>query len=138
AYARHIARGRWTSTVLSLKKHMEAHVEELLHSALDSYKASLSAMGKYGTQAYPQLGQELQQSLSSLQEHLGSSATAAGIAQTQLQVEEQLQQWSARASEYFKHKAEEIKEIMVILARTAQTVSDRDQRYTSQFSEFTT
>ena len=51
---------------------------------------------------------------------------------------ELLLQWGGRSEEYFKAKAKEVKELLIVLAHTAQSLGDRDQRYNSQFSEFTT
>ena len=53
-------------------------------------------------------------------------------------MEAELQQWGDRSAEYYKRKTEEFKEIMMIMARTAEAVGDRDQRYSKQFTEFTT
>jgi diguanylate cyclase (GGDEF)-like protein len=117
---------------------MDSQVEDLLRSALDAYRGALSAIGKYGAQAYPQLGQDLQQSLLSLQEHLCSEATPSQIEQTEKQVESQLSQWSTKTSEHLKLKTAEAKEIMVILAQTAQSLSERDQRYAKKFNDLTT
>src|SRR5579871_555620 len=116
----------------------QGQAEDLLRSALDSYRASLAAMGKCGTQAYPQIGRDLQESLQSLQQRLRTDASPAAICATGKNVEDQLEQWSKRAAEYFRLKAAEVKEIMVVLARTAETLSERDQRYGNQFSEITT
>jgi len=124
--------------VISLKKHMDNQLEELLRSALEGYRAAVAAMGKYGAQAYPHLGQELQQSLVSLQAQLCADATPSLIQQTEQQVENQLQQWSTRTSEHLKLKTAEAKEIMVILAQTAQSLSERDQRYAKKFFDLTT
>jgi diguanylate cyclase (GGDEF)-like protein len=52
-------------------------------------------------------------------------------------VEEQLQQWGGQSSEYFKAKANEVKELLILLARTAQSLGERDHRYTNQFTQFT-
>jgi diguanylate cyclase (GGDEF)-like protein len=117
---------------------MDSHLDELLRSALDAYRASLAAIAKYGAQAYPQLGQDLQQSLLSLQERLCADATPALLQQTEHQVENQLLEWSTRTSEHLKLKTAEAKEIMLILARTAQAVNERDQRYAKRFTELTT
>jgi diguanylate cyclase (GGDEF)-like protein len=116
---------------------MDAQVEDLLRSTLDSYRTALKAMGKCGVQAYPEIGQDLQQSMASLQAHLQADTTPGAILDTGKNVEDQLEQWSLRAAEYFKHKAAEAKEIMVVLARTAQAVSERDQRYGGQFHDIT-
>jgi diguanylate cyclase (GGDEF)-like protein len=124
--------------VISLKKHMDSQLEELLRSSLEAYRAALAAIGKYGAQAYPQLGQDLQQSLLSLQEHLCADATPSMIQQTEQQVETHLSQWSTRTTEHLKLKTAEAKEIMLILARTAQSLSERDQRYAKRFNDLTT
>jgi GGDEF domain-containing protein len=53
-------------------------------------------------------------------------------------VEEQLQQWGGRTAEYFKAKTNDVKELLLALAGTAESMGERDQRYTKEFSEFTT
>ena len=117
---------------------MDSQLEELQRSSLEAYRAALAAIGKYGAQAYPQLGQDLQQSLLSLQEHLCADATPSMIQQTEQQVETHLSQWSTRTTEHLKLKTAEAKEIMLILARTAQSLSERDQRYAKRFTDLTT
>ena len=50
-------------------------------------------------------------------------------------MEEQLRKWGENTSEYFQQTAHEVKEIMLIVAQTAQAVGERDQRYARQFGE---
>jgi diguanylate cyclase (GGDEF)-like protein len=94
-------------------------------------------MGDCGVQVCPHLGQNLQQSLFSLQERLSSEATPESVRKTGQCVEVELEQWSGRAAAYFKEKANEVKEIMMAVARTAEAVGERDLRYTRQFNDFT-
>src|SRR5690242_1136264 len=115
---------------------MDRQIEQLFESTMDSYRAALVAMGKCGVQACPPLGEDLQLSLWSLQERLAADATPTVLTDTEQQVGQELQQFGQRASEYYKQKANEVREIMTIMARTAQAISDRDQRYVSQFNEF--
>jgi len=122
--------------VISLKKYMEMRVEELLRSTLDSYRAALAAMGNCGTQACPHLGDGMQQSLLNLRERLSPGATPEEVTRTEQQVEKELEQWGEQASRYFEQKTSELREIVMIMARTAQEVGERDQRYARQFNEF--
>ncbi len=136
--------------MISLKKYLDmentppapAEVQEpsseLLLATLKSYRAALQAMGKSGAQACPGVGSDLQQALAKLEPGLSGNPTPAIVLQTEAMVEELLQQWGGRSEDYFKAKAKEVKELLIVLAHTAQSVGDRDQRYTNQFSEFTT
>lgn len=119
-----------------MKKYMEGNHDELLLSALSSYRTALTAVGNFGVQACPQLGREIQQSLLNLQENLSAQATSALVADTGRRVEEDLRQWGEQAADYFKQKAHEVKDLMMVVARMAEAVGDRDQRYASQFNDF--
>jgi diguanylate cyclase (GGDEF)-like protein len=122
--------------VSSLKKHLDSDRNELLISALDSYRATLVAMGNSGAQACPHLGTDMQQSLLSLQNQVSTDATPELVAETQQRVEEELRRWGDSAAEYFKSKAAEVRELMMVLARMAEAVGERDYKYNRQFSDF--
>jgi len=134
--------------MISLKKYLDMAVEgaaaiepetnEPLFSILESYRAALRAIGHSGFRACPAVGSELQQNLTALQNSLSGKVTPKLVKETEKQVEEQLQQWEGRTSEYFKAKANEVKELLIVLARTAESVGERDQRYAGHFSQFTT
>jgi hypothetical protein len=50
--------------------------------------------------------------------------------------EGEINQWGCGAADHFKQRASEVKEILMILARTRGTDRERDQRYSRQFQEF--
>jgi diguanylate cyclase (GGDEF)-like protein len=52
---------------------------------------------------------------------------------TQAQVEGALRCWGTATAEYLDSKADEVKELLIMLARTAESVGERDQHYVSQF-----
>ncbi len=120
-----------------LNKHREASPAELLTLTLDSYRSALAAMGNCGAQACPTLGPDLQRSLLVLAESLSKKLTPPVVTETEVHVEEQLQLWGAQTADYFKERAGDVKEILMLLAHAAESTAERDQRYTSQFSEFT-
>lgn len=134
--------------MISIKKYLdqdtngankcrEAGPDELLTLTLDSYRSALAAMGSCGLQACPALGPDLQRGLMGLTERLSGNVTSPVMKETEERIEEQLQQWGGRAAEYFRARASEVKEILMILAHAAESVAERDQKYTSQFGEFT-
>jgi diguanylate cyclase len=110
---------------------------ELLAAIVGCFQSALLAMGKSGTQACPGVSSDLQQKLADLGNQISDDLTPAGVKKTEKQVEEQLQQWGGQSSEYFKAKANEVKELLILLARTAQSLGERDHRYTNQFTQFT-
>jgi diguanylate cyclase (GGDEF)-like protein len=134
--------------VISLKKYLdmeiherpttEADPAEMLPAVLESYRSALLAMGKSGVQACPVIGYDLQENLKTLERRLAGDIAPPLVQETDRQVSDELQQWGERSAEYFKSKAAEIKELLIVLARTAESVGARDQSYAGHFSQFTT
>ena len=124
--------------VISLKKLIDSNAEELFRETLRAYRAALEAMGASGVQACPPLGTQLQVGLSNLERQLAEEATARRVEETEERAEAELQKWGEQSAEYYRRKTEEFKEIMMIMARTAEAAGERDQRYSKRFTEFTT
>jgi len=134
--------------VISIKKYLDLNEsqlnklrppapEELANSMLVAYRAVLGAMGNCGVRACPTLGTPLQKSLMHLAESLAKTVTPPLVKETEGQVEQQLEEWGEHTAEYLRERAGDVKEILMTLARAAESVAERDKRYTSQFSEFT-
>jgi diguanylate cyclase (GGDEF)-like protein len=133
--------------LISLKRYRDMKVDETgsnqpgeneqLSAIRECYRSALLAMGKSATQACPGVVSDLQQQLADLGKQLSSDLTPARVRKTEERVEKQLEQWGGQSAEYFKAKAHEIKELLIVLARTAQSLGDRDQRYVNQFTQFT-
>jgi diguanylate cyclase (GGDEF)-like protein len=122
-----------------LKRHEGKHPEldKLSAILLDCYRSALLAMGEGGVRACPAVGSNLQQSLATLEHQLTAKVTTSLMAATEAQVEQELQQWGEHSAEYLKAKATEVKELLLMLARTAESIGERDQRYTSHFNKIT-
>lgn len=116
---------------------METELESLLDAALRSYHATVGDMAKYMLQAYPPLGYQLQTSLLECQEGLKQSASTRPISETEKEIRCQLQQWSQAVSSHFKRKADEVKEIILLVARSAQSAGERDERYVQHMNQLT-
>jgi diguanylate cyclase (GGDEF)-like protein len=129
------------ATVISLKKYLdmdpasERAANELLALALQSYRSLLLAMAKSGVRACPPVGADLEKNLTNLGNRLSDEITPDLLSKTENLAEEQLEQWAGRNAEYFRSKANEVKELLVVMARTAESIVERDQRYASQFTQ---
>ena len=133
--------------MISLKKYLdretdqpvtsEADPGELLVATLKSYRSALLAIGESGVRASPAVGSELQHNLAGLESRLGGNLTPVLFEEAERQVEEHLQQWAGHTADHFKTKANEVRELLIVLARTAESLGERDQRYANHFSQFT-
>ncbi len=79
----------------------------------------------------------MRQNLLLLQAALAVESPPILLQETGQKVEAELTQWGCGAADYFKQRAAEVKELMMVLARTAELTGERDQRYSRQFQEFT-
>lgn len=51
--------------------------------------------------------------------------------------EKYIKEWSQETSNYYKQKTAEVKELLMVVAATAESVSDRDHHYASEFDGLT-
>ena len=123
--------------MISIKKYMDAR-DSLPAHVVASYRGLLGAMGESGSQACPQLGLDLQASLMQLQARLAAGMTPVDFTASGAAAETELRLWGSRTAEYYKQKTAEVKELMMVLARTVDSVGERDQRYAGQFSALST
>jgi len=123
--------------MISIMKLIERAETQRFHATLDSYRSVLNAIGESGVQACPPLGSTLRQNLLRLQAALSADSTPDLLHQTSQKVEAEITQWGCGAADYSRQRAGEVKELMMILAHTAELTGERDQRYSRQFQEFT-
>ena len=123
--------------MISIKKLIERSGEELFRETLNSYRAALNAIGESGVQACPPVGSTLRQNLLRLEAAIATTSNASLLQETGQKVEAEIAQWGSGAADYFKERAGEVKELMLILARAAELTGERDRRYSHQFQEFT-
>ena len=137
--------------MISLKKYLDMEISEvpaeevraeegsneLLHASLESYRGALQSMGENGARACPPVGSDLQLSMRKLAGSLVGELTPASLAETGNEAGKELQLWGDRAVEYLNAKTAEIKELLIVLARTAESVGERDHQYADHFNQFT-
>jgi diguanylate cyclase (GGDEF)-like protein len=119
------------------KKHSTPDAKEVLPVAIAAFRSALLGMGNCTLDVCPALGKELQQSLGKLEENLSIDITREAVEATGKNVQEQLQDWGKRTTRHFQQRTDEIKEILIVMARTAEAVGERDQRCAIQINEVT-
>ena len=133
--------------MISLKKYLDMEIQErrvqpdtaeLLPAAIQSYHSTLVAAGMAGARACSAVSSDLRLALQKLAEGLEGELTNELLAQTGAQASQELQGWADRTVEYFNAKTAEVKELLLVLARTSASVGERDHQYTQHFQQFTT
>jgi diguanylate cyclase (GGDEF)-like protein len=110
----------------------------LLPMAVAAYRSALVEMGNCGLDACPALGEELKQGLCRLGDGLCAEISSEAVEKTETGVREQLQNWGRRTAQHYQQKTSEVKNILLVLAHTAESVGERDQRCAWQITEVTT
>lgn len=135
--------------MISLKRYLDAD-SPVVPSDLDNesrktadalseaYRSALCEMGNCCLDACPQLGPDLKRSLTDLQEHLAKDRNAQAAIQSQGIVSTQLREWGRLTARHYQKKAQEVKDILLVMARTAESVGARDDRCAEQMNEVTT
>jgi diguanylate cyclase len=133
--------------MISIKRYLDSHVPEapaaepetdsLSAATIECYRAALLTVGKVAVQVSPGLGEDLETNLRGLERRLSVGYTAESVKRTEQQVEGQLNEWGTRTSGHFKAQADEVKELLVALAKTAESAVSRDQGYSTKFSDLT-
>lgn len=135
--------------MISIKKYLDMDGRErpaeapapsgdLLSTSLDAYRGVLQSMGDNAARTCAVFGAELQQNLAALIDGITPQATPESLTKTNQEATTQLQKWGDRGVEYLNKKTAEIKELLIVLARTAASVGERDQQYAGHFNQLTT
>jgi diguanylate cyclase (GGDEF)-like protein len=133
--------------MISLKKYLDMQATgslaeeptdaDLFPTTFECYRALLCALGKTATHISPAYGADLESNLQKLENRVSTNISSESIRQVEQQAEVQVQEWGARIADHLKAKADEVREVLVALAKTAESVGNRDQSYSNQFKAVT-
>ena len=115
----------------------EKALANLLALAVAAYRSALREMGACSIDACPALGQGLKKSLGKLEEKLSTDIRSETLEASQTGAQGQLQDWGRRTAAHYRQKTAEVKDLLIVMARTAESVGERDQRCAGQLNEVT-
>jgi diguanylate cyclase (GGDEF)-like protein len=135
--------------MISLKKYLDSNESDLpkvirqdprevLPAAINAYRSALVEMGSCSTDACPALGNDLKRELGLLEVGLAGVMNRELVETTQNSVQEQLQDWGRRTAAHYRQTTGEVKDLLLVMARAAEAVGERDQRCASQLNCVTT
>ena len=110
---------------------------ELLAALLDAYRAALLHVGRCGHEACPACGSSLRQSVSTLERRMAGDISTSAVEEVASELAGQLSRWAEFTAEHLRGKAREVKDLLMVLARTAESLGERDQRYATQLNQLT-
>jgi diguanylate cyclase (GGDEF)-like protein len=125
----------------SAKTRVDEPEEDCPRSAwialLSAYRSALAEMGECGANACPDLASELKSGLRRLDEDIGDHPGLPSITTTREALRELLQAWGDKTAVYYQQKAGEVKDLLLVMARTAESLGHKDDRYTQQLDSVT-
>ena len=119
------------------KREAEAGEAGTLAQAVTAYQSALREMGNCSLDACPAMGVRLQLGLSEIDEQLANDSSRASLEAAQAEVGVRLQQWGRDTAGHYRKKTDEVKDMLLMMAKTAESVGERDKRCGAQISEVT-
>jgi diguanylate cyclase (GGDEF)-like protein len=98
------------------------------------YRSLLSVLGRSAAQDGSPHGRELEASLKGIDRRMAEVSFPELSSEAATEVETHVNKWGSNLAEDANAKADELRELLIALAKTAESVQSRDQSYTSQFT----
>jgi diguanylate cyclase (GGDEF)-like protein len=133
--------------MISLKKYLDlpsdsegmkaSEEPELLKVAITEYGATLEAVGNCCAKACPVTVDALNQELVKARCGLSVSMESERLVEAARRAREQLNEWGRATERHYHEKADEVKELLLAMARAAESVSARDTQCAEQMNGIT-
>jgi len=133
--------------MISLKRYLDlpassegpdaTEERDLLNVAIEEYIATLEAAGNSCEEACPVTVDALNQGLGEMRRGLSISMDPEKLVKVGDRAREQFIEWGHATAKHYQDKANEVKELLLAMARTAESVGARDARCAGQMNEVT-
>jgi len=132
--------------VISLKRYLDSErgdgsaVESGLEPfslLLSAYRALLLNVGECSANVCANLSTELKSNLARIAEDLAKQPDPAGIASTRKEVDRLLEAWGRDTARHYLDRAEEVKDLLLVMTRTAESLVVKDDRFAHQLEAVT-
>jgi diguanylate cyclase (GGDEF)-like protein len=128
--------------MISLKRYLDAESsskqsgpgqKEGCLKLLSAYRSGLFEMAECGANTCPSHGAELKRAIVRIDAMIGEHPDAVEVAEAKKAVSDLLQGWGKKAAQHYSQKAREVKDLLLVMARTAESLGHKDERYAHQF-----
>src|SRR5665213_3125242 len=126
-----------TAGMISLRKHIDGYRDPIGMPALNAFRSSLTAMAQCGLRAIPPLGTDLSRKLIEIDGGLDYPTTPDALSSASRRMAEELSLWADLALHQHDENTREMQEIVGTLERAADSVTQRDEKYSHQIGELT-
>ncbi len=134
--------------MISLKRYLDSSDQgheaeakpaerDLLAAVIGAYGSALLEMGNCSLVACPGVGDGLKRRLGDCKSDLSAGVNCEALTASDVGARDALRLWGREAARHFQQKACEVKDLLLAMARTAESVSARDQRSAGQMSAVT-
>jgi len=110
---------------------------DLLSLCLEAYRTALSGIGRASVDACPAVGSAFAKTLAAIEESVAANPSPEAVAAADSNVQTEVENWGRATARHYRQKAAEVKEILLAMARTAESVGDRDYRCALQLNQVT-
>ncbi len=121
----------------SVLETVEINEGDVLSAAIAAYASTLIEIGNCSIEACPGVGPELKLRLGELAARLSTQMSGTELAASRVHAREKLREWGGRTARHYLQKAGEVKELLLSMVRTVESVGTRDERCASQIQEVT-
>jgi diguanylate cyclase (GGDEF)-like protein len=106
-------------------------------ASVQEFRKMLLAIGRCADRAVPGFGHDVYERMTGLQRELVQPVTTNVLSKTNEQARNELSQWADRAYTHHQDVVKELREIILVVSTAAESVGDRDRRYTDEIVELT-
>jgi diguanylate cyclase (GGDEF)-like protein len=106
-------------------------------NTLEYYRGVLLAVGENAAQGCPAVGADLASGLQALERDLSIHASPIVLERTHEQVKARLREWSARTADHLNAATGQMKEMLILMANTAEGMAGQTQERSSGFGTLT-
>jgi diguanylate cyclase (GGDEF)-like protein len=136
-------------SLISLKRYLDADLgqretteddcpREAFSALISAYRSGLAEFADCGTAASPETASELKKGLAHIDERFATPLDINAIQAAEATVRTLLRSWSEKTTAHLNRNAQEVKDLLLVMARTAESLGYRDDRYAHQLDEVTT
>ena len=133
--------------MISLKRYLDGVNEEVLENEkcsgeafaalVSAYKSGLAGIADAGFNVCPVSGAELKKELAQLDEAFPLAPSLQAIAAAESSVRGSLQNWAKKTAQHYEDKAGEVKDLLLVIARTAESLGHKDELFAEQLQTVT-